>query len=523
MPEAIEFVQLEAGEDATSVRDRLSFYRGQQVLLIWPEEGTALTRRLDLVLVQREAMRRAIRLALVTHDVAITDHARELNISTFETIGAAQRGRWKRGRSKVFTDRDDKPLETPAPEDLMPVASRVRVKPRMPLSGLLRLLLFVAVLALIAGLAVVIVPGATVTLQLAQEELRVETTITASPQAARTDVESAIIPARVRTLELQESGSRQAGGAETLPPITATGIITVINTTTQAFDLPAGTVVRTSGGEPIRFATVTAATLPAGVDQVVEIPIEALPESAGDAGNLAAGLINAIETDWNTLVTVINLSPTSGGETRSVPMVTQDDRDRLMAAVRQQIQARALSEFEAQLAADEILMIETLGFAPESNRADWQTFSAEVGDLTETLTLDLRAIVQVTVVDRRRAEEIVFARMGQRIPRGRLIEADTLSYVMGPVSAVDDQGQVTFTMTGSGRVAGQVDAAQLLPQLAGRTPTEALTYLLSAVDIQPGTTPEISISPDLLGRLPLLPVRITIRVTQGDTDEEVSP
>src|SRR5690606_36369972 len=106
---------------------RLSFMRGEHVLLIWPEEGTALTRKLDLVLLQREAMRRAIRMALVTHDATVIEYAQELNISTFETIGASERGRWKRGRAKVFTSRFQRPKDDPEPEDLMDVASRVRV------------------------------------------------------------------------------------------------------------------------------------------------------------------------------------------------------------------------------------------------------------------------------------------------------------------------------------------------------------------------------------------------------------
>src|SRR5262249_40151304 len=111
MANKAEYVQLEGADDVTSVRDRLSFLRGQRVLLIWPEEGAILTRKLDLVLIQRDAMRRAIRLALVTHDPQVVRNARELNISTFETIGAAERGRWQRGRSKVFTNRFQRPKD----------------------------------------------------------------------------------------------------------------------------------------------------------------------------------------------------------------------------------------------------------------------------------------------------------------------------------------------------------------------------------------------------------------------------
>src|SRR6185295_16664358 len=125
MANKAEFIQLESGDDAGSVRDRLSFIRGQRVLLIWPEEGVILVRKLDLVLIQREAMRRAIRLALVTHDTQVIRHAKELNISTFETIGASERSRWQRGRSKVFTNRFQRPKDEPIPDDLKEIASRI--------------------------------------------------------------------------------------------------------------------------------------------------------------------------------------------------------------------------------------------------------------------------------------------------------------------------------------------------------------------------------------------------------------
>src|SRR5215218_7219148 len=101
-----EYIQLAANEDVNSIRDRLAFIRGTRILLIWPEQGTALTRKLDLVLVQREAKRRAIQLALVTHDEQVIQNATDLGISTFETIGSSERVRWKRGRTRLFTSRD---------------------------------------------------------------------------------------------------------------------------------------------------------------------------------------------------------------------------------------------------------------------------------------------------------------------------------------------------------------------------------------------------------------------------------
>ena len=47
--------------------------------------------------------------------------------------------------------------------------------------------------------------------------------------------------------------------------------------------------------------------------------------------------------------------------------------------------------------------------------------------------------------------------------------------------------------------------------LAGRTPEEAAGYLVSEIDLASGTQAEIALAPSWLSRLPLLPLRITIR------------
>ncbi|MEL6309114.1 MAG: hypothetical protein AAFQ52_13305, partial [Chloroflexota bacterium] len=167
----LTYVQLEPNEDIPSVRDRLSFLRGQQVLIIWPEEGTALTRKLDLVLVQREARRRLLQVAFVTHDEMVIIHAEELGISTYETIGAAEKARWKRGRTRVFVQRHHKPDDV-APDELMPVASRVR-RTRKRLPWFLRIPMRVGVvgivIAVLMGTLYVTVPSATVTIAMEQE------------------------------------------------------------------------------------------------------------------------------------------------------------------------------------------------------------------------------------------------------------------------------------------------------------------------------------------------------------------
>lgn len=510
MTNEIEFVQIEANEDPVSVRDRLSFLRGKSVLLIWPEEGTALTRKLDLVLIQREAMRRAIRLALVTHDPIVIQHAKELDISTFETIGSSQKGRWKRGRGKVFTTRFQKPKEDPDPEALMEVASRVRGAPSSQIGRIWRLLIALGVIGVLGAVIYLVVPSAVITLDLAEETVIVEALITASPQAINTDIQNAIIPARVRMIEIEEVGTLPTSGTRSAPPIPSTGVVTFINLTDQSIEIPAGTIVNTSAGDPIRFITTLDIVLAGDPTQPSAVPIEALTEFAGDIGNVDAGLIDRVEAEWRDSVTVINLAPTTGGATRDFNTVTADDREILLLTVRQQLQSRALGEI--LLGESEIMILESVRITEE--RPEWTNFSHEEGAITDTLTLRMRAIVQVVVVDQKRGEEIVFAQMGQRVPRGRSIVPGTIEYITGGVTAVDLQEQVTFTMTGTAQVSGQINAPVIQERIAGLSRDEAQAYLLGTVDLAAEAIPTIEINPQWSDRLPYLPIRITIRVTE---------
>src|SRR4051794_19234287 len=98
----LQVIQLEAHDDVTSVRDRLSFVKSDRVLLVWPRDASVLCRKLDLVLIQREAARRKAKLALITSDPQVIENADDLNISTFKSIQAGQTIHWKQPRNKVF-------------------------------------------------------------------------------------------------------------------------------------------------------------------------------------------------------------------------------------------------------------------------------------------------------------------------------------------------------------------------------------------------------------------------------------
>ncbi|MDZ4768344.1 MAG: hypothetical protein SGJ24_04385 [Chloroflexota bacterium] len=513
-PAKPEYVQLEPGEDASSARDRLGFLRGRRVLLIWPESGTALSRRLDLVLVQREAMRLAITLALVTHDSAVTQHAHDLNISTFETIGASERGKWKRGRAKVFTSRSQKPKDEREPDELIDVASRLKDETLTPRQRRARTLTRAGLALLVsvgaAGAVYAVLPSATVTIVPLRQTVEVMAEVRAVPGDAlmRIDVENGLIPALVVRAQVEERATIPASGMQQVSASRATGTVVFINKTDNAVTVPADSFVGTSAGTPILFRTMTEALVPAGRGLQIEVPIEAVEEVAGEIGNVDGGLINTLLGPVAEQIEVRNISPTFGGERRTIGAVSAQDHEYLIAILRQQIQDRAFDEMQPRLETNQFLIGETIGIAEE--RDDWMIFSHPVGAVTDEVTLTMRAIVQATAVDQDLANQVAFARLAGQIPRSFVIDPGSIAYTRGAVERFDPDGAVNFTVRASGVVSSQIDPWTIQQNLAGRADADALAYLDSALELAPGTLPQIARSPDWLPHLPLLPGRIRL-------------
>jgi hypothetical protein len=131
--------------------------------------------------------------------------------------------------------------------------------------------------------------------------------------------------------------------------------------------------------------------------------------------------------------------------------------------------------------------------------------------VADSLTLTMRAVVEATVVDETLAQQIAFARLAGQIPHGHVVRPETVIYQRGGQVEVQPGGSVNFDMTCSGLVTAQINTSELQQGLAGRTPEEAAGYLVQTVDLAEGTNAEIALSPNGLARLPLLPLRITIR------------
>jgi hypothetical protein len=513
MSKQIEYVQLDSNDDVVTVRDRMSFIRGRRVLLIWPEEGTTLTRRLDLVMIQREADRRAIQLSLVTHDTEVIAHAKDLNISTFETIRASERGRWKRGRKKVFIPRYHKPSHEPNPEELKTVASRIakRSPKRSQTRYLVERLVILAILIGVIGVtAYIILPNAVVQITLQEEEISTTVEITADTTIQSVDITNSVIPAQVIRVTVETTATIPTTGIESLDSAPATGIVTFTNETDTPIDIPSNTTLSTSAGTPILFRTVSSTTIPTGIGQRIDIHVEALQSATGSIGNVEAGMINTIIGPLDDAVTVINLAPTIGGENRSINVVTADDMLNLLNSVRVQLQSLAYGEIGTRITENQLIIIESIKIDEERN--DWTTYTHDVGDATDSVSLTMRAAISSMVVDDRFGQQITLAELSSQIEAGKSIRPDSTTYTRGPIISQASANRVTFTATSTAQVIQQFDTSQLQQQLAGLSLADAQRLLATTLNVTTTNPPEIFTTPDGFSQMPILPIRIDIQV-----------
>ena len=510
-----KLIQLEAADTVVSLRERLARFRSRRVLLIWPANAALFRRKLDLVLIQREAYRRAIQLALVSQDKTVIAHAAELNISCFASIAASAKERWKRGRQKVFLPRYHKPSADLQPDDLALIAARIENRKRhSPWRTALERLIVLALLIGLSGAALyLILPSAVVELSLYEEEVTAVVDIVADRKAETINFDRGIVPARTLRETVETTASIPASGTYWLDSVSSAGLVTFTNLGDERVTIPEGTILATSAGEPILFETVADVVVPAGIGQSVDATVEAREGFRGSIGNVGAGMINTVFGALADSVSVINLAPAAGGGNRSVKVVNAQDRARLHDSVRIQLQSLAFDKMRSALSDKEIIVIESLHI--EDERKEWANFSAEVGTMTSELTLTMRAVVSALAVDEQHGRQIALTKLKANLAPSQELAPASFDYTRGPFALGPTEGQVQFTAASSATVAATLDIDSLRRRLAGLSLNKAGDLLANLPEISDPIPPVLTVYPHGLETMPILPFRIDLRVNSS--------
>ncbi|MHB8631951.1 MAG: baseplate J/gp47 family protein [Candidatus Limnocylindria bacterium] len=309
------------------------------------------------------------------------------------------------------------------------------------------------------------------------------------------------VPAQPLSATITTKVTGTATGSRT-EDVKATGSVRFSNQTTGDIAIPQGTIVQTS--DRIQFATTETKTLPhsiiIGFTLVVgqiDVAVEAV--AGGPAGNVSA---NRIVVSGRPVYSVTNSAPTSGGNTKKIPIVKAEDYS---AATSKANVDRALADaaneqktrWSAQLGGNGVVWVGTPSLTSQGGLAD------VVGKEVATFEVPLRATVLGFAVSGDQPTKAAADRYRTVASPGYAFDPRTAQF--NAIATVGDNG-VTWKITASGTQSPQLDATRIRGALAGRTPSEARAVL----EAQGLRVTDLRISPSWWPRMPLLDARIAV-------------
>jgi hypothetical protein len=536
-----QIVELEVNDDITSIRSRIDFVLPEltrqavqtgsneanrpRLLLLVPRQNQALHSLVNMKLLARAVNSRAIEVALVSDNPTIRDFAKEAGLKVFGSRRAAKWAGWITADTPVAPTVATLPPAA-ASTETAPVSSRrnhrarkkyVVVPGSTPAGKLKYLAQQVGMLILIVILAFVLVigfigllPQATVTVTPLAKPVQTELIVKADPNVENVDFQTLTFPARREQVELRLSGQIDTIKTELSPVNQAYGEVTFINRTEAVQTIPVSTTVAATAGQAVEFLTTISATIPAGIGNTTAASIIAV--EPGRQGNVAAGQINRFaDPGYNVVARVMNESATGGGDIAPAKIVTEDDKPRLTAYLRQKVQQEGLAQLKAALGEQEFIPPESVEVIVLDIK--YREFS---GDFSDTFTGEIQAVVRSTVIGGYNANRLALAALERQVPPGYKLDVEGLSFGAGEVLSYEN-GIATFRIVASGQAVPIINGPAIAEAIAWMPIGEAQTRLAEQYDL--AGVPGIDLQPawlvDYLGRLPFSPLRIRVLINEA--------
>lgn len=494
---------------------------GERLLFVLPEQADEFAHEVRLQVLRRQADAAGLRIGLVTEDADVRYHARRARIPAFSSLEqAAKPWRYPRPPAELPPPGSFRPLVISPPADVgrgLKAPEIVTQGGRTLLAGRTQqrksywwltasgyLLLIAIIAALLGGVALALIPGATITL--IPDRMRFVSSIAVSARVGidEADYINLVIPARAVQARVESFGTVETTGTEDAPLGKATGVVTFINQTNRAIEVPSTTVVRTTTGNNNRFRVQGAFTVPAGVGQQITAIIEAV--EPGRQGNVPAFTISEVEGPLNLSLRVSNQSATAGGTIESVAVVVQADKDRLLGQLQDESQRQAYARLAEGLQQGEFIPPETV-----STFTLAETYDRFAGEPAAVLGLQLQLLARGTAVDLTAAQGLAERSLRQSIPADHFLLEETVR-VGQPTFTRFAGDSVDLTLTANGDTLIPIKTADVRSLLAGVPLAEAASLLQQELEL--AVPPVITLEPNWLDRIPYIPTRITVRVLQ---------
>ncbi|GAB4474303.1 MAG: hypothetical protein Kow0088_10200 [Anaerolineales bacterium] len=496
-----QILQLEVHDDVISIIDKIEWAQTERVLLVFPRRRRILNHKLDLLRLKRHSQKKGCQLALVSEDSLIKALAREIGLPTFNSIQKAHNAEWKTNKEREshleVVDITRKRTFSEQHADIQEL--RQELKKPLPFWSRIAAF-FLATLAVISILAVLI--------HSAVIRLNLPTHIQSaySPIIATNRVQQARLSGEVpiSTLSLSIGGTKtiKASGSITLPKDFAKGEVLLTNLTDQTIEVPPGTIVRTIGSTPKRYATQKTIFLKPGNQNSQVVQIQAL--EAGSTQNASPHEIKAVEGVLGLKISVKNTEPIRGGSNLLAPAPNEQDRKMLFQSLQSELIEQAKKEILQKLEGGDLLL-------PDSaiqTRVIRQQYSPNEFTASDFLTLNLEIEVTFRFLSHQSLEALGNQLLASSLPSGYQPVPNSFSAIcLEPFQQLEN-GDYHCNGVISWQIIQSIDPEKVRSLVSGRSIISASQRLQEIYNLP--SPPNITIFPSWAPLLPWLPMRIQI-------------
>ena len=450
-----QIITLESHDDLISVRDKLSWAKTPRILLVWPKYEKVTLRVLDLKVLQRHANSLGAQLGLVTRRANVRRDAESLGIPVFISTTVAQRNLWP----------DSAPRSRRIPKaprrNLRKIRDRIYEKEAPWRTSLLgRVLAFTVGVIAVLAIAGLFAPRAALTLYPEAQTQSVVIPVSASESNKSISV-TGQIPARALSVIVNADQSLAITNEISVPKSKSKGVARFTNLSQAEVDLPAGTVVASESS--IRFATLNDTRLPTGIDQFVDVPIEAL--EAGTQGNVPADTITIVEGPLGLFISVTNPNATKGGANSQLIGATDEDRAKLRKVVMDNLRRDAETKLRAQIAPADILLMDTF----EVTEIIEEKFTPPAGQPGKTLDLNMQVEFSSRYVSDDDLKELSLSTLNSSVENGFAPQALPAYKIIADPST-DNSGVSHFDLEVTLTLLRQLNEMQVFSIVRGQRP-----------------------------------------------------
>ncbi len=349
-------------------------------------------------------------------------------------------------------------------------------------------------------------PRAEVTLFLEPEILEKDFTVELDPTVGTPDKENFVLPAGLIGEEVEGTKSQTTTGAKDIGD-PAKGEATIYNGTSNEKTFDSGTAITSTAGLEFTLDDdVTVASQSSAADPPGKVTVKVTAEEIGTEGNLAAGTEFAVANYAKSDYVAKNDSAFSGGISRQIQAVAEEDQEGLLADLKAALEDDARGKLLTQLSPEARLVEESISSKVVSSR-----YSHEVGEETDNLELTLKLHAKALVYTEKELQELVEDSVLESVPEDfeYLPEETEFSFDVGEV---DEEGRATVKIHLKAKLIPQQDLDQIKKNLAGKYLAIGETYLGNLSRVTGFNAKLFPRLPGRLGTFPRRASRIDIKV-----------